>query len=82
MKVTAFRAIQPCSLVEVDRSEKFLNITKECREKNANDLVELLTLQLRIREVPVSILGPETGYPCRQFRGFPQSLQSNACAGT
>jgi hypothetical protein len=33
---------------------------------------------LRIREVPGSDLGPETGYPDEDFCGFSQSLRSNA----
>jgi hypothetical protein len=36
-----------------------------------NVVVEWITLLFRIREVPCSNLGPETGYPER-FRGFPQ----------
>jgi hypothetical protein len=36
-----------------------------------NVVVEWLTLLLRIRKVPASNLGPETGYPDWGFRGFP-----------
>jgi hypothetical protein len=39
-------------------------------------IVELLALLLRIRGVPGSNLGKETGNP-EGFRGFPQSLEAN-----
>jgi hypothetical protein len=38
----------------------------------------VIALVLRTRQVPVSSVGPETGYPGWGFRGFPQSLQANA----
>jgi hypothetical protein len=37
----------------------------------------MVTLLLRIREVPSSNLSPVSGYP-DVFRGFPQILQGNA----
>jgi hypothetical protein len=40
-------------------------------------MVEWLTLLLRNREVPVSNLNPEIGYPELTFCGFPQSLKAN-----
>jgi hypothetical protein len=43
-----------------------------------NVVIEWLTLLPPIREVLVSNLFPETGYPDWCFRGFPQSLQENA----
>jgi hypothetical protein len=41
------------------------------------DLVEWLTLMLRIQKIPGSNLSPETGYS-DELRGFPQPLQANA----
>jgi hypothetical protein len=41
-------------------------------------MVEWLALLLRIREIPVPNLDPETGYPDWNFCGFPPSLQDNA----
>jgi hypothetical protein len=41
-------------------------------------VVKWLTILLRIREVPDSNTGPQTGYPDWRFRGFPQHLQANA----
>jgi hypothetical protein len=43
-----------------------------------NAVVKWLTFLLCIEEVPASTLGPETGYPDRIFRGFPQFLQTNS----
>jgi hypothetical protein len=43
-----------------------------------NAVVKWLTFLLCIEEVPASTLGPETGYPDRIFRGFPQFLQANS----
>jgi hypothetical protein len=43
-----------------------------------NVVVKWLTLLLRIRDFSGSNLGPETGFPDWDFRGFPQSLQANA----
>jgi hypothetical protein len=40
-------------------------------------VLEWLTFLLRVRDVPGSNLGPDTGYP-ECFRGFPQPLQTNA----
>jgi hypothetical protein len=42
-----------------------------------NVVVEWLTLLLRIRKVPSSNLGTETGYLDYSFRRFPQSIQGN-----
>jgi hypothetical protein len=41
-------------------------------------VIEWLTLLLRILEVPVSNLGPETGYPDRVFPDFSQYLEANS----
>jgi hypothetical protein len=41
-------------------------------------MVEWLALLLHIREVPGSNLGPELAVMTEFFRGFPQSLQTNA----
>jgi hypothetical protein len=41
-------------------------------------MTEWLTLPLRFREVPGSILRRETGYVDWDFRGFPQALQANS----
>jgi hypothetical protein len=38
--------------------------------------IELLAILLRIREIPGSNLGSDTGYP-EAFRGIPQCLQAN-----
>jgi hypothetical protein len=47
--------------------------------QNASNVeVEWLTLLLRIREVPVSNLGLENGYPDWGYSCFRQSLQANA----
>lgn len=37
----------------------------------------MVSTLLNIREVQGSSLGPETGYPDGDFRGFTQSLQAN-----
>jgi hypothetical protein len=42
-----------------------------------NVVVKCLTLLLRIREILVSNVGPDTGYP-KVFCGFLQPLQANA----
>jgi hypothetical protein len=47
-------------------------------QNQPNVVVERLTLLLRIRKVPTSNLGQETGHPDRVFRDIPQSLQANA----
>jgi hypothetical protein len=41
-----------------------------------NITVERLTILLPTWKVAVSILGPEKGYPQRDFCGFTQSLQT------
>jgi hypothetical protein len=46
-----------------------------------NVVVEWLTHLFPIREVAVSNLVPETGYPFWGFRDFPQSLQASARIG-
>lgn len=46
--------------------------------RGPNVIVEWLALLFRTREIPVSTLGPEPGYPDWDFRGILQSLQVNA----
>jgi hypothetical protein len=40
-------------------------------------MVECVAFLLRIRKVPGSSVGPETGNPEREFCGFSQSFQEN-----
>jgi hypothetical protein len=47
------------------------------RDQKPNVVVKWLTLLLRTREVQSLNHGPEADYP-KVFRGFPQSLQTNA----
>jgi hypothetical protein len=48
----------------------------KCDRAGANVAVERLPLRLRVREVPSSVPGWETGYA--DFRGFPQARQTNS----
>jgi hypothetical protein len=77
MKMAAFWSIAPCSIVEVDRhlevctvsfiramiSLKRLSTSMRRQGAMSQKAVILISLLLRIREVPCSNLSPETDYP-------------------
>lgn len=70
---TQFQPHTPCVLTVTFRY-LYSRMTDFLLIDEPNGTVVWLTLLLRIREVLISNLGPNTGYPGRDFHSFPQSL--------